>query len=238
MPFSPQTLEEKPYNLCLNCAHIGKKCDGPNFLAMEMPRLCEWCRLRKEYLHGKDLKWTNAFIAEQSGLSKVSVDRFLSGNVDDIKISTIAKILKVLVNGSWGQYPCVMAANSEKENVFVDNPILIEKADNAIAQCRKLQEDLATMKAEHKDELAAAKADEQRRLNFLKDQIASKDKLLAERYDFLKRKDKIILCLAVLLGVAVLTVIAFLVADALDPTKGFFWITSAFNNMTSDMPLL
>lgn len=121
MPFSPQSIEEKPYNQCLNCRYIGKHCDGPNFLAMSMPRICEWCRLRKEYLHAQNPKWTNAYVAELAQISKISVDRFLSGAVDDIKLSTIAKIVRVLVTkaevtvGSWGKYPCAMAALSDEE---------------------------------------------------------------------------------------------------------------------------
>lgn len=189
MPFSPQTLEEKPYNLCVACANIGKRCDGPNFLAMEMPRLSEWCRLRKDYLHRLDPKWTNAYIADRAGVSKVSIDRFLSGNVDDIKTSTIARILRVLVDGTWGQYPCTMAAD-EKEPVYIPDPALIER-------CDRLQADLD-----------AARADDRQKIDFLKEQMAVKDKLLAERYDFLKRKDTAIATLSILLGVAAIIIIA------------------------------
>lgn len=203
MPFSPQTLEEKPYNRCVTCSSIGIHCDGPNFLAMEMHRLSEWCRLRKDYLHSLDPKWTNAYIAAQADVSKVSVDRFLSDNVEDIKISTIARILKVLVNGSWGQYPCAAAA-AEKEPVYMDNPVLVER-------CERLQADLA-----------AARADDNVKINYLKervtylmqqikfkeDQMLAKDNLLAERYGFLKRKDTAIVTLSILLGVAVIIIIA------------------------------
>lgn len=210
MPFSPQTLEEKPYNMCVNCAHIGKRCDGPNFLAMDMSRLCEWSRLRKDYLHSLDTRWTNAYIAEQASVSKVSIDRFLSGNVDDIKISTIARIIKVLVNGSWGQYPCAMAADN-LEPIYVDNPALVER-------CERLQADLA-----------ATRADDRQKIDFLKDQIkfqeeqmAGKDKLLAERYGFIKRKDRAIVTLSIFLGVAVVLIIAALIVDLLNPYYGFF----------------
>ena len=210
MPFSPQTLEEKPYNMCVKCTHIGKRCDGPNFLAMNMPRLCEWSRLRKDYLHSLDPKWTNAYIAEQASVSKVSVDRFLSGNVDDIKMSTIARIIKVLVNGSWGQYPCAMAADN-LEPIYVDNPALVER-------CERLQADLD-----------AARADDRQKIDFLKGQIkfkeeqmAGKDKLLAESYGFIKKKDRAIIALSILLGIAVVIILALLIADLVSPDYGFF----------------
>lgn len=210
MPFSPQTLEEKPYNMCVKCTHIGKRCDGPNFLAMNMPRLCEWSRLRKDYLHNLDTRWTNAYIAEQASVSKVSIDRFLSGNVDDIKISTIARIIKVLVNGSWGQYPCAMTADNP-EPIYVDNPTLVER-------CERLQADLA-----------ATRADDRQKIDFLKDQIkfqeeqmTGKDKLLAERYGFIKKKDRAIITLSILLGIAVVIILALLIADLVSPDYGFF----------------
>lgn len=214
MPFSPQTLEEKPYNMCLNCAHIGKRCDGPNFLAMEMPRLCEWCRIRKDYLHSLDAKWTNAYIAEQAGVSKVSIDRFLSGNVDDIKISTVARILKVLVNGSWGQYPCAMAA-TEKEPIYLDNPALVEK-------CQRLQADLDAARADNRQKIDFLR----NQIKFKEEQMASKDKLLAERGAFMKSKDRAIVTLSILLGIAVVLIIAALIIDMVNPDYGFIWRTA------------
>lgn len=204
MSFTPQTHDEKPYNRCITCSSIGVHCDGPNFLAMDMHHLSEWCRLRKDYLHSLDTKWTNAYIAEQAGVSKVSVDRFLSGNVEDIKTSTIARILKVLVNGSWGQYPCSMAA-AEKEPIYMDNPTLIER-------CERLQADLD-----------AARADDRQKIDFLKEQLAGKDKLLAERYNFIKRKDRAIVTLSIFLGIAVILILAALVVDIINPDYGYFW---------------
>ena len=230
MPFSPQTLEEKPYNLCLNCAHIGKRCDGPNFLAMDTERWCEWCRLRKEYLG-----WTNARIADGAGVSKISVDRVMSGNVKDLRISTMQSITRVLVNGTWGQYPCAMAGVSEPEVIYVDNPSLVEKVNEANLECKRLQAALDKLSEDRKTDVATAHAEEHLRIDYLKEQIKFKeeqmrikDKLLEERYDFLKRKDRIILCLSLLLALALLLIIAALVVDRLDPGKGFFWLTAMF----------
>lgn len=160
MPFSPQTLEEKPYNLCLNCAHIGKRCDGPNFLAMDTDRLCEWCRLRKNYL-----KWSNAYIADQAGIAKVSVERIMAGETKDLRISTLRAVLKVLVNGTWGQYPCTMASA-----------------------------DLENLTQEHRADLVAAHAADQRKIDhllqeveFLKQQLNEKDKVINDLCNILKK---------------------------------------------------
>ena len=212
MPFTPQTLEEKPYNACVTCAHIGKNCDGPNFLAMATERWCEWCHLRKDYLN-----WTNAIIAEKAGISKISVDRIMSGNVKDLRNTTMQAVTKALVNGSWGQYPCAMASVPEKETVYVDNPAIID-------QCKKLQATLDNRDAEHRKETAELLAREQRQKEFLRDQIASKDHLLEQRYAFIKRKDRIIALLGTLLGVCLLVIIAALIIDGLNPDIGFFWV--------------
>ena len=200
MPLSPQSLEEKPYNLCLNCAHIGKNCDGPNFLAMTTERWCEWCRFRKDYLG-----WTNAKVAERAEVSKISVDRIMSGNVKDLRISTMQAITKALVNGSWGKHPCaIVELSAEKEIVYVDNPELVKK-------CERLKAALENASTERKAEIAEATSAERRKIEFLKEQISSRDKLLQERYEFLAKKDKTIKMLGVLLAIAVVTIIAILI---------------------------
>lgn len=166
MPFSRRTLEEKPYNRCINCVHIGQLCDGPNFLAMEIERWCEWCRLRKEYLG-----WTSARLAELAGVSKVSVDRIMVVNAKDLRISTMQAVTRALVNGTWGQYPCVLAATGNMQT-------------NA-TECEKLHSEIAQLKTEHKAELEALRSEHERKINFLtqqvkfkEEQMLAKDKLL------------------------------------------------------------
>lgn len=163
MPFSPETLEEKPYNICISCPRIGQTCDGPNFLAMSVERWCEWCRLRRDHL-----KWKNAELADKAQISKISVDRIMNGDVKDLRITTMQAVSKALVNGSWGQSPCVLVTESEKE-IYVDNPVII-------AQCQHLQNTIDSLSADYKTELAAARADAQKKIDFLRDQIAFKER--------------------------------------------------------------
>lgn len=196
MPLSQKSLETKPYNVCIDCAHIGKNCDGPNFLAMSTERWCEWCHIRKEYLD-----WTNAEIAERAGISKITVDRVMSGNVKDIRVTTMQAVTMALVNGSWGQYPCAMASG-EKE--FVDNPAIVE-------QCKHLQEELDKLKEY-----------DEGRIDYLKEQLRDRDKLLAARFKLIVSRDRVIRTLAILLGVAVALIIAVLLIDLLNPHIGFF----------------
>lgn len=202
--FSPQNYEDKPYNMCLDCIHIGKKCDGPNFLAMSMERWSEWVRLRKEYLD-----WTNAKVAELAEVSKVSVDRIMSGNIKDIRMTTMQAVTRALVNGSWGQYPCALSAL--EADATKDTSVLTR-------ECEHLRK-----------ELAEAHEQERTKVDFLKQQIAfkeqqmkEKDGLLHERYIFMKRKDSVITVLSVLLGVVVAAVIGVLLFDLLNGHFGYF----------------
>lgn len=214
MSLSPQSLETKPYNVCIDCIHIGKNCDGPNFLAMSTERWCEWCHLRKEYL---DL--TNAVIADAAEVSKISVDRIMSGHVKDLRVTTMQAVTKALVNGTWGQYPCAMASVSKE---FVDNPALIE-------QCKKLQTTLDAINAEHKAELAELRKYEEGRVDYLKDQVRfkeeqmrKKDKLLEERFELIKRRNRLIYILALLLGLTAIAIISLLAIDLFNTNIGFF----------------
>ena len=163
MPFSPESLEEKPYNICISCPKIGQTCDGPNFLAMSVERWCEWCRLRKDFLG-----WKNSYIADNAGVSKMSVDRIMAGDVKDLRITTMQAVTRALVNGSWGQSPCVLVTETEKE-IYVDNPVIV-------AQCQHLQNSLDKLSENYRAELAYVREESQNKINFLREQVAIKDR--------------------------------------------------------------
>lgn len=176
MPFSPETLEEKPYNICISCSRIGQSCDGPNFLAMSVDRWCEWCHLRKDFLG-----WKNITLSEKSGVSRMSIDRIMAGDVKDLRITTMQAVTKALVNGSWGQSPCVLVTETEKE-IYVDNPVLI-------AQCQHLQNTMDTLSAEYKTELAYVREEAQKKIDFLREQVKIKDQHIEVLHSLIKRKD-------------------------------------------------
>jgi transcriptional regulator with XRE-family HTH domain len=130
---------------------------------MSVDRWCEWCRLRRDFLN-----WKNQTIAEKSGISKISVDRIMSGDVKDLRITTMQAVTRALVNGAWGQAPCVLVTETEKE-VYVDNPVII-------AQCQQLQNSLDTLSAQYKEELAFVREEARKKIDFLRDQVAIKDR--------------------------------------------------------------
>jgi hypothetical protein len=176
MPFSPETLEEKPYNICISCPKIGQTCDGPNFLAMTVERWCEWCHLRRDYL-----KWKNQTIADKAGVSKISIDRIMACDVKDLRITTMQSVTKALVNGVWGQSPCVLVTETEKE-IYVDNPVIV-------AQCQHLQNTLDTLSVEYKAELAHVREEAQAKIDFLRDQVSIKDKQIEWMHSLIQHKD-------------------------------------------------
>ena len=163
MPFSPETLEEKPYNICISCPKIGQTCDGPNFLAMPIEQFCEWCRLRRDYLG-----WKNQFVADKASVSKVSGDRIMAGDSKDLRITTMQAVARALVNGVWGHSPCVLVTETEKE-IYVDNPVIV-------AQCQHLQNTLDALSEDYKKEKDYVREEAQKKIDFLMDQVKIKDR--------------------------------------------------------------
>lgn len=202
MPFSPETFAEKPYNKCITCEHLGVRCDGPNFLAMSIERWCEWCRLRKLYLNV-----SSAEIADRAGVSKISVDRVMSGNCGDVRVSTMQLITKALVNGSWGQYPC---ASPEPEIIYRDNPEMVQQLMNLHQERERLYDISERREAAHKAALQEA-ADR-----------AERD--AQKKVDYLKN---IIKVLSIVCAILFVLVFVALIIDATNPNVGFFWRTMA-----------
>ena len=163
MPFSPVSLEENPYIVCVSCTKIGHTCDGPNFLAMTVDQFCQWCRVRRDYLG-----WRNSFVAERACVSKVSVDRVMAGDSKDLRITTMQAIAKALVNGVWGQSPCVLITEPHNE-VYAENPILM-------AQCQHMQNTLDKLTEDFRSEMDLSKEEAHQKIQFLKEQVAVKDR--------------------------------------------------------------
>ena len=177
MPFSPETLEEKPYNICISCPRIGQTCDGPNFLAMTIDRFCEWCKFRRDYLG-----WKNQFVADKAGVSRISVDRIMAGDSKDLRITTMQAVAQALVNGAWGKSPCVLVTETEKE-IYVDNPVIV-------AQCQNLQNTLDALSEQYKSDIVAIREEAQKKIDFLMKQIGIKDKHIELLYTVINRLEK------------------------------------------------
>ena len=208
-PISTEVTEEKPFNKCFECAYLRNGCSGPNLSVMTVERACEFlqiCRQRLGYSYQK--------VADLAMLSIITVKRILTGQIKDPGFMTMQALSYILVNDPKGKHPCAMH-------------LITEETRNAVAACKEAQAALA-----HKDaEFEQSRINDRGKIEFLKEQVkfketqmVEKDRLLHERYDFLRRKDRIIRMLAFLLAVCLAVIIGALIVDGMNPNIGFFWV--------------
>jgi hypothetical protein len=89
-------------------------------------------------------------------------------------------VAKALVNGVWGQSPCVLVTETEKE-IQADNPVIV-------AQCQHLQNTLDTLTEEHKRDLAFIREESQKKIDFLREQVIIKDKQIEWMHSLIQQK--------------------------------------------------
>ena len=186
------------YEKCLTCVDLGTACDGPNFLAMDTTEMGQWCNHKRKQVAGM----TYDKIAAETGISKSAVHGFLTGAHADYRVETIRPIVKLITGGKWDDNACGNLSNSEKA---------------------KYEENIRHLNSEinwREDKINLLHTEN----TTLQEHIHDTSRLLKERYDFLKRKDKAIALLGVLLFISVALIIGALVVDALNPNIGFFWL--------------
>lgn len=200
------------YEKCLKCKQLGNGCDGPNLLNMDTPELGQWCNeLRK--MRGK----TYDGVTAETGMSKTAVYGFLTSANHECRIDTARSVAKILIGGNCDDNPCGNVTNSEKA-AYEEK---IRQLENAVVwhedKIKSLQETNAAMQTLIANTNTRATQDK----DFLRKQ-------LDERYQFLKRKDKQILILSILLALCILLIIAALIIDRTNNGIGFFWLESLF----------
>ncbi len=202
------------YEKCLTCKQLGETCDGPNLMAMETAELGLWCNeLRK-----KKPGMTYDRIAADTGVSKSAVHSFLNGTHADYRRETFRPIVKYITGGKWDDNPCGNITNTEKaayEEKIQHLKDEIQWRDDTIQHLTKNNESMETLVANSNARHTADK-------DFLRKQ-------LEDRYYFLKRKDKVIVMLSVMLALCVTAIIAALIIDRMNGGVGFFWLESLLN---------
>lgn len=202
-----RTKDTKPYDKCIVCEHLGVCCDGPNFLAMTLERWCEWCRLRKEYLG-----LTNEKVAEEANISKVSVTRIMSlSGIKDIHLSTMQAVTRVLVGGTWGQYPCPL----DTVSIPTDCALLQAELDRANERYQSARASIDHLKAQ---------------VAFNEKQIDSKDQQLKENDAVIRSARRVSAFLATMLGMSLFVILTALVIDRQNDHIGYFWINGMENH--------
>ena len=107
--------------------------------------------------------------------------RIMAGDVKDLRITTMQAVTRALVNGTWGQSPCVYVAETEQQP-YTDNPVLV-------AQCNYLQATLDRTIADHKQEIATLRTEYDRKTDFLVAQVTQKDQQINNLHNLLKRSN-------------------------------------------------
>lgn len=207
-----EVSSEKPFNKCLSCEYLGNGCSGPNLNAMTVERACEFLQLRR-----LQRGYTYQKTADLTGLSLITVKRILTGKVKDPSFVSMQLLTFALISDPKGKYPCAMH-------------LFTKETEDAVARCREAEEKLAAAETRHANEMAA----ERKKLDYVmkiesqkEEQLHEKDKLLQERYHFLKLKDRAIAILSVLLGISVILIVVALIVDFLNHDAGFIWRAAA-----------
>ena len=179
------------YLQCVNCPKLGVSCDGPRFFAMSPQELISWCKERK-----KHLRYTNAKLVELSEVPQGTIDSLFANMHADFKFGTIRTILQTLVGADWSGIPCHSQTDEH------------EKELQALRDRIKQLEDCM----QWRDEKIQHFADQN---EMLKDRIADEGKRHQAEQDFLyeqlRSKDKAVVVLGALLGLAVLVIIGALI---------------------------
>lgn len=224
-------IKEKPYNLCHHCPAFRKWCDGPDCFAMLYLRWCEWVN-DLIALYGL----TRSIVAEEANLPLSTVHSVLSGKAKDVKLSTAAAITKAVHprNGEqacWGEYACFFAyllmngdfiEVEDIDAVREQTKEIREQLDAAQAELESLREQVKTARERREAAVAKAEEDAQKKIDFLREQIAFKEKTILDSRKMMIGKDKTIKILGILIGALGAVLLGLLIADAVIPGMGWF----------------
>ena len=191
------------YTKCATCPKLGNTCDGPRYVSMTAQELISWCAARK-----KHLGLSNQKIADMANMAKGTVDGIFAASHTDFKYETIRPIIRVLLGREWNEDPCDDLTDGERS--------ALEK------KIQQLEKDVERLEDRNRDLVETNASLKMLVTNTNTRTTADKDFLRGE----MKRKNKTIAILSVLLGITVSTIIAALIIDRINPEIGFFWLRS------------
>ena len=159
-------FSKKPYNRCLTCQHRKIRCDGPRTSGMELYRWCEYMRDMKE-INGL----TNAEIAERADVSIKTVEWVMSLKCDhDIQRDTARRIENAII-GSANTYPCYLAFEEENrpDEQMAD---AMRELERVLADNEDYRAALDGIHSSYKAEMETIRAEAQKKIDFLLEQVA------------------------------------------------------------------
>ena len=102
---------------CKTCTHSGQDC-FPFIASLPSHELIAWCKIRKDAMH-----LSNGEISERSNVPKGTVDRILSSDMADCRLSTILPIICVLSGCKENELSC------EHRDTFMNQGLLMRAHD-------------------------------------------------------------------------------------------------------------
>lgn len=102
-------VTNKPYNKCFACPHLKTpRCNGPRTASMELPRWCEYMRDLRDLFN-----LTNEYIAEKADVSLKTINKIMSGKIDQDIYRETARRIEDVILGENGGAACYLAFEEE-----------------------------------------------------------------------------------------------------------------------------
>lgn len=160
-------FSEKPYNRCLSCQHRKVRCDGPRTSGLELARWCEYMRDMKE-VNGL----TNAYIAAEADVSVKTVERLMALNSDQDILRDTARRIENVIIGSTSTYPCYLAFEAENRPDEQQLNEAMRELERALNDNRDYRAALDNIHASYKAEMETIRAEAQKKIDFLLEEVA------------------------------------------------------------------
>lgn len=205
------------FHKCIDCPNIRVSCRGPRFSDMSADEVRTFLKaLKKRY------GWTNQYVADNSGVPITTVNRFFADEGTDFRHDTCRPIVRLFVGESDIEPVC-------GEYIELEEQIRTLTAANAelTAQVTDLKE---SREAAINSAVDKAKAEDQRKVDFLKDELA-----IYRRHGLRWRRISTA-CVSFVIAL-LLSATVFLIIDRANPKWGIFWrddVTSVFGSTTED----
>ena len=178
---------EKPYNRCLSCQHRKVRCDGPRTAGLPLERWCEYMRDMK-IANGL----TNAYIAEESGISIKTIERIMALNSEQDIMRDTARRIENAIIGSTSKYPCYLAFEEENQPDEKKLHEALRELEHALEDNKDYRDALNGIHASYNAEMQTIRDEAQKKIDFLlkqNEQLSSINEFLRIEND---RKAKMI----------------------------------------------
>lgn len=163
-PIEIKGLPAEAFRDCVGCPHQGENCAGANPFALEHKELGIWIGWQFEALG-----INNRIAAEGSGVSVSTIARIRSGDVKDVRYSTMRHLLYYLQGGSWGSHPCYKDNSAARIKQLTDRVNYLEADGNELrTELAERNDHIKKIADNHAQELNTVRGEVQRRIDFLR----------------------------------------------------------------------